>query len=145
MRAGHRSPVRDPGAGWKLSGFPPAQKQISLVGPGCRAPEYKKGCFFEIQEESVSIINVHTDPIIWISFNREQLLLSVIVVFRSWTSLYAVFWIGPFEMLIAYRLWLGSGKDSEDAIFIREISRDFIDEVLLRDFCSSFGVKSEPS
>jgi hypothetical protein len=43
----------------------------------------KKGCFLEIQKESVSIINVHTEPIIWISFNREQLLLSAIVVFLS--------------------------------------------------------------
>jgi hypothetical protein len=55
------------------------------------------------------------------------------------------FWIGPLEMQIAYKLWLGSGKDIEDAIYIREISRDFIDEVLLRDFCSSFGVNYDPS
>jgi len=55
------------------------------------------------------------------------------------------FWIGPLEMQIAYKLWLGSGKDIEDAIYIREISRNFIDEVLLRDFCSSFGVNYDPS
>ena len=50
------------------------------------------------------------------------------------------FWIGPLEMQIAYKFWLGSEKDIEDAIYIREISRDFIDEDLLREFCSSFGV-----
>lgn len=55
------------------------------------------------------------------------------------------FWIGPLEMQIAYKLWLGSEKDIEDAIYIREISRDFIDEDLLRDFCSSFGVNYDPS
>ncbi|MCX6701263.1 MAG: hypothetical protein NTV68_15320 [Methanomicrobiales archaeon] len=55
------------------------------------------------------------------------------------------FWIGPLEMQIAYKLWLGSGKDIEDAIFIREITRDFIDEMLLRDFCSSFGVNYDPT
>ena len=55
------------------------------------------------------------------------------------------FWIGPLEMQIAYKLWLGSGKDIEDAIYIREISRDFIDEALLRDFCASFGVNYDPS
>jgi len=55
------------------------------------------------------------------------------------------FWIGPLEMQIAYTSWLGSGKDSEDAISIREISRDFIDEDLLREFCSSFGVNDEPA
>jgi len=50
------------------------------------------------------------------------------------------FWIGPLEMQIAYKFWLGSGKDIEDAIYIHEIFRDFIDEDLLREFCSSFGV-----
>ena len=55
------------------------------------------------------------------------------------------FWIGALEMQIAYTSWLGSGKDSEDAISIREISRDFIDEDLLREFCSSFGVNDEPA
>jgi len=50
------------------------------------------------------------------------------------------FWIGPLEMQIAYKYWLGSEKDIEDAIYIREITRDFIDEDLLREFYSSFGV-----
>jgi len=50
------------------------------------------------------------------------------------------FWIGPLEMQIAYKFWLGSEKDIEDAIYIREISRAFIDEELLLAFCSSFGV-----
>lgn len=50
------------------------------------------------------------------------------------------FCIGPLEMQIAYKFWLGSEKDIEDAIYIREISRNFIDEDLLRDFFSSFGV-----
>ncbi|KUG13188.1 hypothetical protein ASZ90_016400 [hydrocarbon metagenome] len=48
-------------------------------------------------------------------------------------------------MQTAYTFWLGSEKDSEDAISIREISRDFIDEDLLREFCSSFGVNDEPA
>jgi hypothetical protein len=55
------------------------------------------------------------------------------------------FWIGPLEMQIAYKFWLGSEKDIEDAIFIREISRDFIDEELLEDFYSSFGVNDDRS
>lgn len=54
------------------------------------------------------------------------------------------FSIGPLEMQIAYKFWLGSEKDIVDAIYIREISRDFINEDLLRDFCSSFGVNLIP-
>lgn len=55
------------------------------------------------------------------------------------------FWIGPLEMQIAYKFWLGSGKDIEDGLYIREIVRDYIDENLLREFCSSFGVNHDPS
>lgn len=55
------------------------------------------------------------------------------------------FWIGPLEMQIAYKFWLGSEEYIKDAIYIREISRDFINEDLLRDFCSSFGVNYDPS
>jgi len=55
------------------------------------------------------------------------------------------FWISPLEIQIAYKFWLGSEKDIEDAIFIREISRDFINEDLLSEFCSSFGVRCDPA
>ena len=34
-------------------------------------------------------------------------------------------------------------KDIEDAIFIREVSNDFIDEDLINEFCLSFGVEYE--
>jgi len=53
------------------------------------------------------------------------------------------FSISPLEIQIAYKLWLGSQKDIEDAIFIHEIARDIIDEGLPRLFCSSFGVAYE--
>ena len=48
-------------------------------------------------------------------------------------------------MQIAYKFWLGSEKDIEDAIYLREVCRDFIDEDLLRAFCSSFGVDCDLS
>ncbi|KUG14638.1 hypothetical protein ASZ90_015724 [hydrocarbon metagenome] len=53
------------------------------------------------------------------------------------------FFISPLEIQIAYKLWLGSQKDIEDAIFIHEIAREIIDEDLFRLFCSSFGVNYE--
>ncbi|HOJ96398.1 MAG TPA: hypothetical protein PK024_06120 [Methanospirillum sp.] len=55
------------------------------------------------------------------------------------------FWISPLEIQIAFKFWLGSEKDIEDAIFIREVCRDVIDEDLIREFCLSFGVKYETS
>ncbi len=53
------------------------------------------------------------------------------------------FFISPFEIQIAYKLWLGSEKDLEDAIFIYEVTRDLIDEEVFLDFCNSFGVTYE--
>jgi hypothetical protein len=53
------------------------------------------------------------------------------------------FFISPLEIQIAYKLWLGSGKDIEDAIFIHEVSRGIINEDLVNEFCSSFGVTYE--
>jgi len=55
------------------------------------------------------------------------------------------FWISPIEIQIAFKFWLGSEKDIEDAIFIREVCTDFIDKDLLREFCLSFGVENETS
>lgn len=51
-----------------------------------------------------------------------------------------IFYISPLEIQIAYKLWLGSEKDIEDAIFIYEISREIIDIHVLNEFCKSFGV-----
>jgi len=50
------------------------------------------------------------------------------------------FYISPHQIQIAHKLWPGSGKDIEDALFHQEISRDIIDKDLLREFCTSFGV-----
>ena len=84
---GSRSPCR-----MEIIGFLPGPKADHPDGTWL--PIYKNTVnIFEIQEESVSIIIFHTYTIIWISFNREQLLLSGVVIFLSWTSLYAVFWI----------------------------------------------------
>jgi len=55
------------------------------------------------------------------------------------------FWISPIEIQVAYKLWLGSEKDIEDAFFIREVCKNHIDEELLKEFCVSFGVDYETS
>ncbi|NLV27807.1 MAG: hypothetical protein GXY48_11705 [Methanomicrobiales archaeon] len=51
------------------------------------------------------------------------------------------FYISPLEIQIAYKIWLGSEKDIEDALFLKEVTSDFIDEKLLQEFYSSFKVK----
>lgn len=54
-----------------------------------------------------------------------------------------IFHISPLEIQIAYKLWLGSEKDIEDAIFLYEVSGNIIDNDLLSEFCISFGVHHE--
>lgn len=51
-----------------------------------------------------------------------------------------IFYISPLEIQIAYKIWLGSEKDIEDALFLKEVTSDFIDEKLLQEFYSSFKV-----
>ncbi|MDD1730122.1 MAG: hypothetical protein LUQ50_13760 [Methanospirillum sp.] len=53
------------------------------------------------------------------------------------------FFISPLEIQIAYKLWLGSDKDIEDAIFLYTVSKQMINKDLFYEFCSSFGVNYE--
>lgn len=49
--------------------------------------------------------------------------------------------ISPIELQIPYKLYLGSDKDIEDAIYLWEIFKDEIDISTLRKFMNSFKVK----
>ena len=54
------------------------------------------------------------------------------------------FCISPLEIQIAYKLWLGSEKDIEDALFLQQVTRDLINMNLLQEFFTSFGVSYDP-
>ncbi len=44
------------------------------------------------------------------------------------------------EVQIAYKLYLGSDKDIEDAVYLWEIFKDYIDKNRLNDFMRKIGV-----
>ena len=61
------------------------------------------------------------------------------VTFNGKYSIY----ISPIELQIAFKLWLGSDKDYEDARYIYNIFKAYIDTKKLTEFISELHVKKE--
>ena len=55
----------------------------------------------------------------------------------------AVLYISPIDIQIAYKLWLGSDKDIEDAVYLWEIFKDNLDHNVMKSRMDEFGVKGE--
>ncbi len=51
--------------------------------------------------------------------------------------------ISPIELQIPYKLYLGSDKDVEDAVYLWEIFKDKIDLKLMKKFMDALGVSGE--
>ena len=52
-------------------------------------------------------------------------------------------YVPPIELQIAYKLYLGSGKDIEDAVYLWEVFKEHLDLRLLRKFMEILGVKGD--
>jgi succinate dehydrogenase flavin-adding protein (antitoxin of CptAB toxin-antitoxin module) len=52
-------------------------------------------------------------------------------------------YISPIEVQIAYKVWLGSPKDIEDALFLFEIFRQHLDQELLKKQMKAFHVSGD--
>ena len=50
-------------------------------------------------------------------------------------------YISPVELQIAYKLYLGSDKDIEDAFFLHEMFKDYLDRRALNDYAEKLGVE----
>jgi len=55
----------------------------------------------------------------------------------------AVLYISPLDIQIAYKLWLGSDKDIEDAVYLWEIFKDNLDHTVMKSRMDEFGVSGE--
>ncbi len=51
--------------------------------------------------------------------------------------------ISPIEIQIAYKLYLGSPKDIEDALFLFEIFRKYLDYKMLKELMKTFNVRGD--
>lgn len=67
----------------------------------------------------------------WSLNNRKKVILNNSELFVS-----------PFEIQIAYKLYLGSEKDIEDARFLYKLFKDKIDIKLLHSFNSKFNIEN---
>jgi len=54
------------------------------------------------------------------------------------------FFISPIELQIPYKLYLGSDKDIEDAVYLWVLFREMLDGDLMRSFMERLHVQGEP-
>jgi len=55
----------------------------------------------------------------------------------------ALLYISPLDIQIAYKLWLGSDKDIEDAVYLWEIFKNNLDHSVMKSRMDEFGVSGE--
>jgi hypothetical protein len=55
----------------------------------------------------------------------------------------AAMYISPIDIQIAYKLYLGSDKDIEDALYLWEIFKDDLDRESLKIWMKTFGVRGD--
>lgn len=55
----------------------------------------------------------------------------------------ASLYISPIDVQIAYKIYLGSDKDIEDAVYLWEIFREDLDQNSLKSWMQKFGVNGE--
>lgn len=70
------------------------------------------------------------------AFHREALEKRIPVRFNG-----RVIYISPIELQIAYKLYLGTDKDVEDAFFLYELFKEKIDRRMLDDYARKLGVE----
>ena len=70
------------------------------------------------------------------AFHREALEKRIPVRFNG-----RVIYISPIELQIAYKLYLGTDKDVEDAFFLYELFNEKIDRRMLDDYARKLGVE----
>jgi len=52
-------------------------------------------------------------------------------------------YVPPIELQIAYKLYLGSEKDVEDALYLWEVFREHLNPKLLHKFMEILGVRGD--
>jgi len=72
-------------------------------------------------------------------FDRYAMNMAKVVTFED-----IQFSISPIELQIAYKLYLGSDKDIEDAVYLWVLFEEMLDDDLLRTFMERLHVQGEP-
>lgn len=72
-------------------------------------------------------------------FDRYAMNMANVVTFED-----IQFSLSPIELQIAYKLYLGSDKDIEDAVYLWVLFEEMLDDDLLRTFMERLHVQGEP-
>jgi hypothetical protein len=72
-------------------------------------------------------------------FDRYAMNMANVVTFED-----IQFSLSPIELQIAYKLYLGSDKDIEDAVYLWVLFEEMLDGDLLRTFMERLHVQGEP-
>ncbi|WP_297487500.1 hypothetical protein [Thermococcus sp.] len=102
------------------------------------------GGLYEMLEEKMGIRMVRKGEIIpnaeikfpKDSFHKEALRKRITIRLNDETL-----YVSPIELQIAYKLYLGSDKDIEDAFFLYEMFKDYLDWGALNDYAKKLGVE----
>lgn len=52
-------------------------------------------------------------------------------------------YISPIDIQIAYKMYLGSQKDIEDALYLWEIFKDYLNHEDVKKWMNTFGVRGD--
>ncbi|WP_456365315.1 hypothetical protein [Thermococcus sp.] len=102
------------------------------------------GGLYEMLEEKMGIRMVRKGEIIpnaeikfpKDSFHKEALRKRITIRLNDETL-----YVSPIELQIAYKLYLGSDNDIEDAFFLYEMFKDYLDWGALNDYAKKLGVE----
>jgi hypothetical protein len=128
------------------------EKKFSMLYEGLMKKEYfilnpedehglyrmlEDGLGIRIAEKDTIIPNIEL-KFIKDNFDRFSFKNKLEVLFNS-LSLF----ISPFELQIPYKLYLGSNKDIEDAVYLWDLVKNHVDEDLLEEFMETFQVRGD--
>jgi hypothetical protein len=128
------------------------EKKFSMLYEGLMEKEYfilnpedehglyrmlEDGLGIRIAEKDTIIPNIEL-KFIKDNFDRFSFKNKLEVLFDS-LSLF----VSPFELQIPYKLYLGSNKDIEDAVYLWDLVKNHVDEALMEEFMETFQVRGD--
>jgi hypothetical protein len=116
------------------------EKEYFILNPEDEDGLYRMledGLGIRIAEKDTIIPNIEL-KFIEDNFDRFSFKNKLEILFNS-LSLF----VSPFELQITYKLYLGSNKDIEDAVYLWDLVKNHVDEDLLEEFVETFQVRGD--
>jgi len=135
--------------------------QVDFLGPGTfrslSQDLFARGFYFLNSDDTGEIYSMLCDGLAVRIAREEQVIPNVEMKFmKDDFDHYAMsrrkevtfddicFFVSPIELQIPYKLYLGSDKDIEDAVYLWVLFRERLDNDLVRSFMEELHVRGEP-